>query len=111
MNYLILPQKREKVYCFKKIFSFFLRNNVPSFSYTDGTRTFGGDDMEQILKLGSVSNASKAKRVLNDRSIKGRLTKTSDTAEGCAWGIAVAGRDAERAVRILRAEGIRYEAL
>ncbi len=67
--------------------------------------------MEQIFKIGSVSSASKAKRVLTEKQIKGRLTKTSDTDEGCAWGVAVLGKDAERAVRVLRAEGIRYEAL
>ena len=67
--------------------------------------------MEQILKIGSVSSAAKAKRALSEKHIKGRLTKTSVTDEGCAWGIAVLGTEAERAVRILRAEGIRYEAL
>lgn len=67
--------------------------------------------MEQIFRLGSVSGASKAKRVLSERNVKGRLTKTSDKEEGCTWGVAVAGRDAEIAARILRAEGIRYEAL
>ena len=67
--------------------------------------------MEQILKIGSVSSATKAKRVLGDESIKGRLTKTADGEEGCAWGVAVAGKDAESAVRVLRAVGIRYEVL
>lgn len=67
--------------------------------------------MEQIFKLGSVSTAAKARRVLLTQSIRGRMTKTDTSSDGCAWGIAVEGRDAERAVRILRAEGIRYEAL
>ena len=67
--------------------------------------------MEQLFKLGSVSSASKAKRVLTARGIRGRITKTGDKDEGCAWGIAVVGKDAEMASRILRAEGIRYEAL
>ena len=67
--------------------------------------------MEQILKIGSVSSATKAKRVLEDESIRGRLTKTGEGEEGCAWGVAVSGKDAERAVRLLRAAGIRYEVL
>ena len=67
--------------------------------------------MEQIFKLGSVSNASKAKRVLSARGIKGRMTKTDGGKEGCTWGLAVDGKEAETAAGVLRAEGIRYEAL
>ena len=67
--------------------------------------------MEQTFKLGSVSSAAKAKRVLNAKGIKGRITKTDGKEEGCAWGIAVDGRAAQAAASALRAEGIRYEAL
>ncbi len=67
--------------------------------------------MEQIFKLGSVSNAAKARRILTAKGIKGRLIKTEERKEGCAWGIAVVGKDAQAAASALRAEGIRYEAL
>ncbi len=67
--------------------------------------------MEQIFKIGSVSSASRAKRALTEQSIKGRLTKTEGGEEGCTWGIAVIGRESERAARVLREAGIRYEAL
>ena len=67
--------------------------------------------MEQIFKIGSVSGASRAKKALQTHGVKGRITKTGDTKDGCAWGIAVTGREAETAARILRLEGVRYEAL
>ena len=67
--------------------------------------------MEQLFKLGSVSSAAKARRVLLKESIRGRMTKTGTGEDGCAWGIAVSGKDAARAAHLLRAEGIRYEAL
>lgn len=67
--------------------------------------------MEQIFKLGAVANASRAKRILTESSIKSRLTKTDDTKEGCVWGIAVEGADAEKAVLLLKRAKIRYEAL
>ena len=67
--------------------------------------------MEQIFKLGSVSNAAKAKRILSVKGIKGRITKTDAKSEGCTWGVAVNGKEAEIAASVLRAEGIRYEAL
>lgn len=67
--------------------------------------------MEQIFKLGSVSNAARAKRVLNAKGIKVRITKTDGKEDGCTWGIAVGGRESQSAAVALRAEGIRYEAL
>ena len=67
--------------------------------------------MEQLFRLGAVSSAAKARRILNERGIKGRITKTNVTEEGCVWGIAVLGKDAEKAALALRTEGIRYEAL
>ena len=50
--------------------------------------------MEQLFKLGSVSSAAKAKRVLLKESIRGRMTKTGTGEDGCTWGIAVLGKDA-----------------
>lgn len=67
--------------------------------------------MEQIFKIGAVANASRAKRILSENGIKGRLTKTDDSTEGCAWGIAVGGKDAEGATLLLKRAGIRYEAM
>ncbi len=67
--------------------------------------------MEQIFKIGAVSAASKGKRILSDHGYRARLTKTDDASEGCAWGLAVSGKDAEAATRILRAAGVRYELL
>ena len=67
--------------------------------------------MEQIFKIGSVSNAARARRVLSAKGIRGRMTKTDGTDEGCAWGLAVDGKEAQTAAAALRSEGIRYEAL
>ena len=67
--------------------------------------------MEQIFKIGAVANASRAKRILTESGIKGRLTKTDDSREGCAWGIAVGGKDAEETSLLLKRAGIRYEVL
>ncbi len=67
--------------------------------------------MEQILKTGAVSAATRAKKILTAAGIKARITKAEGDADGCAWGVAVAGEAAAAAVRVLRAEGIRYEAL
>ena len=67
--------------------------------------------MEQVFKIGAVSAASKGRRILSDHGIRGRLTKTDDAGEGCAWGLAVLGKDAEEVTRLLRAAGIRYELL
>lgn len=67
--------------------------------------------MEQTFKLGSVSNAARAKRILNTQGIKVRIIKTDGKEEGCAWGVSVEGKTAQAAANVLRAEGIRYEAL
>lgn len=67
--------------------------------------------MEQIFKLGSASTATKAKRLLSKEGIHGRIMKTEDTKDGCAWGVAVGGQAAKTASQLLRQAGIRYEAL
>ena len=67
--------------------------------------------MEQVFKVDTVSNAAKAKRLLQAQGIKSRITKTGITNNGCAWGIAISGKEAKEAARLLRLEGIRYEAL
>lgn len=65
--------------------------------------------MEQVFKIGAVSGASRAKRILSEGGVKGRLTKTDGGMEGCAWGIAVADAAAVEAARLLRAAGVKYE--
>ena len=67
--------------------------------------------MEQIFKIGAVSSASRAKRILSENGIKGRLTKTDSGKEGCAWGIAVSGTSAVAAAKLLRVAGVKYEVL
>ena len=67
--------------------------------------------MEQIFKTGAVSAATRAKKILTAQGIKSRITKTDGGIDCCAWGIAVSGDTAPAAARVLRAEGIRYEAL
>ena len=67
--------------------------------------------MEQVFKMGAVANASRAKRIFTESGIKGRITKTDDSSEGCAWGIAVQGNEAETAALLLKRAGIRYEIL
>ena len=67
--------------------------------------------MEQILKTGAISAATRAKKILASEGIRARITKTNGGSEGCTWGVAVMGESAVAAARILRAEGIRYEAL
>ena len=65
--------------------------------------------MEQIFKIGAVSGASRAKRVLAAGGVRGRLTKTEGSVAGCTWGVAVADTAAVEAARLLRAAGVKYE--
>lgn len=65
--------------------------------------------MEQIFKIGAVSGASRAKRVLAAGGVRGRLTKTEGGVAGCTWGVAVADTAAVEAARLLRAAGVKYE--
>lgn len=67
--------------------------------------------MERILKFGSVSSASRARRILLDGGVKARLTKTDTSKEGCGWGLTVRDEDLLDAARILRGAGLSYEGL
>lgn len=65
--------------------------------------------MEKTLYFGSVSAASRGKRLLAAARIRSRLTKLESDAEGCAWGLKLKEDDLLAAAQILRAEGVRYE--
>ena len=59
--------------------------------------------------LGSITRASKAKRLLSNEGIKAELTKSArgDTGE-CAHGIKIRSDDMYRTAMILRKHGIDY---
>lgn len=65
--------------------------------------------MEYLLKFGSISKASVARRLLSGKGVRARLTKTNSDASGCGWGLTVKEKDLMEAARILREAGISYE--
>ena len=65
--------------------------------------------MEKTLYFGSISNASRAKRLLASEHVRARLTKLETGTEGCTWGLRLDESDLLAAIQILRAEGVRYE--
>jgi hypothetical protein len=59
--------------------------------------------------FGSITKASRAKRLLLASKIKASAVKSSDKSSGeCTHGIKIAKEDMYRAVMILRNSGIEY---
>lgn len=67
--------------------------------------------MERLFQFGSVSNASRAKRILLENGIRTKLVKTDTKKDGCAWGISLPEEKMLDAARILRGRGVRYESI
>ncbi|MBQ9736448.1 MAG: hypothetical protein IJV96_06670 [Clostridia bacterium] len=65
--------------------------------------------MERTLYFGSVSSASRGKRLLAAARIRAHLIKLESDEEGCAWGLRLREEELLRAAQVLRAEGVRYE--
>ena len=65
--------------------------------------------MERLIKIGSVSDASKARRILLNEGIRTRLTKTEMTKEGCVWGLKLDDALLRSAVQSLLRHGFSYE--
>ncbi len=63
---------------------------------------------DRTLRIGSVSGASFAKRLLAENGIRARLVKLESGREGCMWGIRVREEELMEAVRRLRFAGVSY---
>ncbi len=65
--------------------------------------------MERLIKIGTVTDASRARRTLLSEGIHTRLTKAETSKEGCVWGLKVKDTDLLEAVKILKIVGLTYE--
>ena len=65
--------------------------------------------MERLIKIGSVTAAARARRLLLEESLHTRLSKAESTREGCVWGLRVKETDLLAATRLLRRLGYSYE--
>ena len=65
--------------------------------------------MERLIKIGSVTAASRARRALLAESLHTRLTKAETTREGCIWGLRVKENELFTVTRALRRLGYSYE--
>ena len=65
--------------------------------------------MERLIKIGTVTDASRARRALLSEGIHTRLTKAESNGEGCVWGLKAEDTALPNAVRILKILGIPYE--
>ena len=65
--------------------------------------------MEGLIKIGSLTVASRARRSLLEYGIRTRLTRTETTKEGCLWGLRVARKDILAASTYLRRMGVVHE--
>ncbi len=65
--------------------------------------------MERLIKIGSVTLASRARRELLKESLSTRLTKAETRREGCVWGLKVKNADLLSVTEALRRLGYSYE--
>lgn len=63
--------------------------------------------MVYYIKIGSITNAQRARSVLHAKSVNGQIRRLEnpDPGDGCGYVIAV--EDADEAVRILNKAGLR----
>ena len=66
--------------------------------------------MDEILPIGSLTYAQKAKRALAARGLHARLVKTDSAANGCTYALAIPAARYLDAVAILRVANIPYRA-
>ncbi len=68
--------------------------------------------MDTLFRIGSTSQTSKARSLLQARSIPAKMVKTDSLgAGGCAWGLRFDKRYYYEATDALTKAGIRYEVL
>ena len=65
--------------------------------------------MDRLIKIGSVTLASRARRELLKESIPTRLTKAESTREGCVWGLRVKNENLLDVKAALSRLGYSYE--
>ncbi len=65
--------------------------------------------VERMIRIGTVTEASRARRALLERGIRTRLTKAEATKDGCIWGLKVDAASLLMAVKTLGQCGISYE--
>lgn len=65
--------------------------------------------MERLIKIGSVTLASRARRELLKESLSTRLSKVETRREGCIWGLKVKRSDVLSVTEALRRLGYSYE--
>jgi hypothetical protein len=99
-------------------FQDFLADRPLFFGFLSGSRGIewycikkGGITVERLIKIGTVTEASRARRGLLDEGVHSRLTKAESAAEGCLWGLRVNDEHLHTAVKLLRRLGLSYEIL
>ena len=65
--------------------------------------------MERLIRIGSVSDASRARRLLLDEGLRTRLTKTEIGKDGCVWGLKAEVTHLSEITLLLMRHGIPYE--
>jgi hypothetical protein len=64
--------------------------------------------MDEIVTIGSLTYAQKAKRMLAAKGIHVRLIKTDGGEAGCTYALAIPGASFFDAIAALRTSGIPY---
>lgn len=64
--------------------------------------------MEEIVSIGSLTYAQKAKRALAAKGIRTRLIKSDAGTTGCTYSLSVPEKNYLEAIAILRASNIPY---
>ena len=67
--------------------------------------------MDTVFRIGSTSQASKARSILQARGIPSKMVKTDTGKNGCTWGLRFDKRYFYEVADALTRAGIRYEAL
>lgn len=63
--------------------------------------------MVYYIKIGSITNAQRARSVLHAKSVNGQIRRLKNPGPGDGCGYVIAVEDADEAVRILNKAGLR----
>ncbi len=63
--------------------------------------------MVYYIKIGSITNAQRARSVLHAKSVNGQIRRLENPGPGDGCGYVIAVEDADEAVRILHKAGLR----
>lgn len=63
--------------------------------------------MVYYIKIGSITNAQRARSVLHAKSVNGQIRRLVNPGPGDGCGYVIAVEDADEAVRILHKAGLR----